>query len=480
MKIFFKSVFVFFLGISLLCCSGESTAKRLIEPPTEEDFKVEVDGKSITVQQARVSKYPANQNYAGYERPLSQTEIAYFASFDYEVGKTIKVTTVRDIETCDIRPKEFGIVPQVSGKTIEFSVTKPCQFVVEVNGHHQALHLFVNPKGEIEVYKKDKNVRYYGPGAHNIGVLNVNSDETVYIDEGAVVYGIIKSENASNIKIVGKGILDASRETKNSSNQPISLHKVNNAYIGGIILRDPQSWGIVPTCCNQLTIDNVKLIGLWRYNADGIDIVNSSNVTVKNSFIRAFDDNITIKGLNWVYEMQRESENIRIDNCVLWNDWGKIFEFGAETMIDEIRDVKITNCYVPHYTMAVMDMQNGDRGRIKDVVFENISIEEPIKENASLEGKPIDTTNWGRAISLGIYKTQWSTDKELRGSIDNVRFNNIRCIGTSSYPRIELKGYGNDNQVSNIYIKDYFIKGEKVNGDNAIEKNGFVTNVVWE
>ena len=83
-------MFVFFLGISLLCCSGESTAKRLIEPPTEEDFKVEVDGKSITVQQARVSKYPANQNYAGYERPLSQTEIAYFASFDYEVGKTIK------------------------------------------------------------------------------------------------------------------------------------------------------------------------------------------------------------------------------------------------------------------------------------------------------------------------------------------------------------------------------------------------------
>ena len=40
-------------------------------------------------------------------------------------------------------------------------------------------------------------------------------------------------------------------------------------------------------------------------------------------------------------------EGIRVDNCVLWNDWGKIFEFGAETVVDTIRDVVISNCYVP-------------------------------------------------------------------------------------------------------------------------------------
>ncbi|MCM1449148.1 MAG: glycosyl hydrolase family 28 protein [Clostridiales bacterium] len=467
----------------MFSCSNDDVKGELtpvVPPVTEYAFKVEVAGEDAKVYEARVSKFPANDYYNGTERPLTQTEIAYFASFDYEDGQTIKVTTDKDISTVDIRPTEFGIVPKVEDRTIEFSVNKPCQIVVEVNGHHQALHIFANPKGVIEAYRNEGVVRYYGPGDHNIGTLTLNSNETVYIDEGAVCYGVIKSENTSNINIVGKGILDASRVAKNAPDQPISLHKVKNAYIGGIILRDPQSWGIVPTCCDNLTIDNVKLVGLWRYNSDGIDIVNCSNITVKNSFIRSFDDCITIKGLQWVYDTQKISEHIRIDNCVLWNDWGKIIEFGAETMIDEIRDVKVSNCYVPHYTMAALDMQNGDLAHISDIEFENISIEEPITDSASLSGSSIDTSNWGRAISLGIYNTQYSTEKEKRGKIDNVRFKNIRCIGSRTYPRIELKGYGPNNQVTNIHIKDYYVNGKKVTGKDAIDMNGYVDNVVLE
>lgn len=111
------------------------------------------------------------------------------------------------------------------------------------------------------------------------------------------------------------------------------------------------------------------MIGFWRYNADGIDIVNSSNVTIKNSFLRTFDDCIAIKGQKAVYDKQKIIENIKVDNCVLWNDWGKCFEFGAETVVDIIRDVTISNCYIPHFTMVAMSMQNGDRGTLKMFVL---------------------------------------------------------------------------------------------------------------
>ena len=243
-------------------------------------------------------------------------------------------------------------------------------------------------------------------------------------------------------------------------------------------MRDAHEWGVVPSCCDQVTFDNIKLIGFWRYNSDGIDIVNSSNIVIKNSFIRAFDDNIAIKGLQWAYEEQQTIKGIRVDNCVLWNDWGKIFEFGAETVADTIQDVMISNCYEPRFTMVAIDIQNGDRGHIENVVFNNISIEEPIRERAMLGDTPMDTKGWGRAISLGIYGTQWSSDV-TRGSIDNIRFSNIRCTG-SSFSSIELKGYDEKHQVSNVYIKDYFVNGTKITGDEAIQKNDFVTNVVWE
>ena len=85
----------------------------------------------------------------------------------------------------------------------------------------------------------------------------------------------------------------------------IYLKGVRNAKIGGIILRDPQEWaGVRPQQCENIDIDNLKLIGFWRYNADGIDIVSSRNVTIRNCFVRAFDDNIVIKGLKSSFDDQ--------------------------------------------------------------------------------------------------------------------------------------------------------------------------------
>ena len=91
----------------------------------------------------------------------------------------------------------------------------------------------------------------------------------------------------------------------------ISLKNVINAFISGIILRDPHEWTVVPRNCDSITIDNIKLIGLWRYNSDGIDLVNSKNITIRNTFVRSFDDNIVIKGLKQAYNEQYNTiENI--------------------------------------------------------------------------------------------------------------------------------------------------------------------------
>ena len=86
------------------------------------------------------------------------------------------------------------------------------------------------------------------------------------------------------------------------------------------------------------TISDFKLIGLWRYNSDGIDICNSQEVTISNSFVRSFDDSIVLKGVNWGKETydQRPVHNVRASNLVVCCDWGQALEIGAETSAPEI------------------------------------------------------------------------------------------------------------------------------------------------
>ena len=456
-----RLAYLVIVSFLMVACSNQSKITLYPAPEKEkksDDFQMSVNSKPVFVYQARVSKYPINQVWPGYQRPESQTEIASFAYFDFDGEVEIEITSNEEINTLDIRPKEYEIKPTVDGNKISFKLSKPSQFVVEINGYHKALHIFANPVETVAIDKLDPKVHYFGPGIHEAGIIKLNSDETVYIDGGAVVYGVITSENTSNIKVSGRGILDASKIARDETPNMIYLKNVTNAQINGIVFRDPHMWTILPANCDSVIVDNVKLIGLWRYNSDGIDIVNSKNVIIRNTFIRAFDDNIAIKGLKGAYDEKHTIiENIKVDNCVLWNDWGRPIELGLETVVDTIRNITFSNCYIPHFTWIAIDIQNGDRGYVKDVRFENISIEDPILDSITIGTTPMDKKELGKTIELIIKGFgMWATDTTVRGNINNISFNNIR-YNSSNTTFINLAGYDSTHLVNNIYIKDYFV-----------------------
>lgn len=55
-----------------------------------------------------------------------------------------------------------------------------------------------------------ESLLYFGRGVHEVGMLYLKNNQTVFIDKGAVVYGCIHAFEAKNIKILGFGILDNS------------------------------------------------------------------------------------------------------------------------------------------------------------------------------------------------------------------------------------------------------------------------------
>jgi hypothetical protein len=294
-------------------------------PPGTEpsvDFTLKVSNEPVFVYTARVSALPLNQVWPGHQRSLDQTEIASFAYFDFSGKINIEVISANRIDNVVIRPKSYGIVPVISGNKIQFKLDRPCQVVVEVNGWHKALHLFANPLEENAPSPDDPGVHYFGPGVHEKGKFYIQSGETVYIAGGAVVYGSVNANNARDIKVCGRGILDASKLGRFDADQMIALRNCDRVNLSGVILRDANVYAVTPTQCQDVTITNLKVIGLWRYNSDGIDICNCQHVLVEDCFVRSFDDSLVIKGVNTPDPGGRDTSirDVVFRNCVVWND----------------------------------------------------------------------------------------------------------------------------------------------------------------
>ena len=99
----------------------------------------------MPVYSCRVSAVPLDQVWPGYQRPMDQTELAAFAYCDAAGPVSVQVTAQREIKSVVVRPLSRKITPSVKGQQISFKLAGPGQVTVEVNGWHNALHLFINP-----------------------------------------------------------------------------------------------------------------------------------------------------------------------------------------------------------------------------------------------------------------------------------------------------------------------------------------------
>ncbi len=449
------------------------------------DYRVRVDGQPVFVYIARVSAMPHNQVWPGYQRPLDQTELAAFAYWDMPARPiTVEVTSLRPVESVVVRPQSYGIQPVVHGNTITFTLDGPRQVVVEVNGMHHALHLFANPLEEDAPEADAEGVRYYGPGVHEAGTIELHDNETLYIAGGAVVYGGITARNATNITIRGRGILDNSRVARSEAPSCVVLYGCSDVEIEGLIFRDPNVWAVTPTACQRVHMANLKLIGLWRYNADGIDIVNCQDVRIEDCFVRSFDDSIVIKGLKSRVGPSDHLpvRDVYVDNCVLWNDWGRALEIGAETCAPEMANLVFENCDVIHADHVALDIQHGDRAHIHNVVFRDIRVEmddgapRPVYQQERGEKFVADTTYCPRLFVAEIHHTMWSKDEQV-GDILDVLLEDVTAFGCE--PESVLEGYDAEHQVRGVTFRNVRINGRLVTdlASGNIQANEFVDDV---
>ena len=348
--------------------------------PNSKDYKVFVNGQEIPVYTCRTSAYPFNRLWPGHQRAIDQTEIASYVNLvsDEEIQIEVEPLTKSVDGKIMIKPYSKGIQPNVEGNKIKFSLKEHGGYVLEIDDYHGFLYIFNNKPVVCE--DPDAVTYFFGKGVHFPGKITLRSNESVYVDKDALVYGCILAEDAENIHIYGNGVFDDSGEERFCEHcyEPyatgnVKFYDCKNIQIEGVGFTNSSIWCVNLFHCFDVEIDAIKVFGQWRYNTDGIDIVNSQRVTLKNSFIHSFDDTITVKGIDrYLYESNRD---MLFEHCVLWCDWGKTCEIGLETAAPEFENIIFRDCDILRAGNTACDIQNGDTAEVHDITFENIRIE---------------------------------------------------------------------------------------------------------
>jgi hypothetical protein len=452
-----------------------------------EDYTLRVNGQAVPVYSCRVSAMPFNQVWPGYQRPLDQTELAGFAYWSMSGPVTVEVISRRAFKWVAVRPTSRAIRPAVEGQLIRFELARPGQFTVELDGPHHALHLFADAP-EIGAPKQgDPNVLYFGPGVHHPGKIHLKTGQTIYIAGGAVVYTAITGREVSGARILGRGIIDTSEFARNQGGGSISLEACSDIRIDGVIIRDSDLLGLSAYGSRRLAVSDVKVIGFWRYNSDGIQFCNCQEVTVRRSFIRSFDDAMVVSGdkggstglppRNYDTLPLR---NIQMSGLVIWCDWGRSLEVGAGTCAPEVADLDFRDIDIIRSTHIAIDIQQSDRAPVHDIRYENIRVEvddvSPVPTLQKNRDDKYDSTADSAAyvpnlLVIIIGKLFYSKDQE-RGTLRNVTFKDIFVTGKPIMPS-SFSGYDAAHDVRGVSIENLRFNGHPItNPDDAHLKIG--------
>ncbi|KAK7100585.1 dextranase-like [Littorina saxatilis] len=389
-------------------------------------------------------------------RTMSWTSFAFTGT-----RVTVEVHTPKDFHSCIVRPKSYGFNCHRTGnKVAQFDVTSNTKMMsVEFDYDYGSsnggpditdkLLVFADPPETQTPNKHDSSVLYYDVGVHDLSgqkALDAHIKE-VYLAPGAWVKGGFKSTGNHAVKIHGRGVMDTSAyrwHDKRFSWALINLDNGDHHTVEGITLSDP-CYFFVRALSDHNTVRNVKMVGAWIYNNDGVS--TGSDGVVEDCFIHANDDAIKLY-----------KDGITVQRCVVWQAQnGAVFQTGwwdARHMKHvKVSDVDVIhtdwctfkgsgNCHTSGNN-AVLD-QGGNTQDIamSDIEFKNIRVE-------------------GSCPRL-IY---WRMHDGAHGTASDIRFINwqVESQPTQDSMHNEIAGTGNSGHVTNWQFVNFHIGGQCVN-----------------
>lgn len=359
---------------------------------SEKKFKVLVNGVQVRVFHAGLN--------------------VYFASFDLTGSVDIQVEA-KQAGYWDnrpvVRPASYQVKPVLNDNTVRFFISKVGQYSVERPGVNdfkdEVLFIFANPPETIKVNPNNKDVIYLKPGIHQQNI-DLKSGQTLYLEAGAVLFGAVNIWNASDVRILGRGVIlyygpqseDEDLGWVNKKNwHPLTTNNVKGLLVSGVtFIGRSRTWTIQTHTTFDAVFDNIKILAVnpQNINGDGIDWYGGGRARVTNSLIKSMDDCFAFftpeSSKDMWGRMNRTAgkvSDIYIDNCVLWASIANVLRIGFNGQ-DLVTDkITLRNCDIIHFNnsnwqapaslVCVVSPSKKGEARHSNYLIENIRFEEP-------------------------------------------------------------------------------------------------------
>jgi hypothetical protein len=375
-------------------------------------------------------------------------------TFDFEGTIEVQVKCNRKaVKNVRIRPLSYGIKPERRGNTVTFSLSKPCNLSLEVNGDiFHNLQLFSNPLETFKPEKNDTNVVFLGPGIHYFpkGTLQLSSDKTLYLEGGAILKARVLCHNVSNVSICGRGII-YQPETG------VEVSYSSNVKIEDVIFINSQHYTVSGGQSNHIDIKNIRSFSSKGWS-DGIDMMSCSDVTIEGVFMRNSDDCIAIYCHRWNYF--GNCFNILVKNSTLWADVAHPIFIGTHG--NPLNPETFDNL-----TFSNIDILNHDEPQLnyQGCMAINVS-DENLARNIRFEDIRVDDFEEGQLINLRVTFNKKYATAAGRG-IENVYFRNITYNGKNSNFSV-FEGYNESRNIKNVVFENLIINGKVIS--NQMDK----------
>ncbi len=352
-----------------------------------------------------------------------------------------------------------------------------------------------------EASRRDKGARVVIPqGTFLTGHLELKSGVELHLSADATLlgstdihhyhktarnwYALISAHRAENIAISGKGTIDGQgrelalkirdmhltgerptpkfnyrRMRANEAERPqlIECFQCSNIRIYDLAMKDAAMWVQTYEQCSQLAIDNIRVDSDAYWNNDGIDIVDSQDVRITNSFVNAADDAICLKsetpglannrvlirnctvrssasGVKFGTSSKGGFKNISIEDITVYDTYRSAI---ALECVDggDLENVAVSNVVASNTGNAIFVRlghrnKDGQVGTLKNVVIKNVKAEIPF-------GRPdIDYELRGPALNQFFNPIPASITGIPGHRVHNIALENIEI----SYPGRASKG----------------------------------------
>lgn len=448
------------------------------------------------------------------------TPIYDFTHFSFSGRQTVTITVNEEITNYTITPLSLGLKATVDGNKLSFDIEGSRYLIVKINNLKELAIAGDNLETEVpdsegggiynilsKPYKADKKgkkmstvaiqtaiddacrngggIVYVPAGLYYCGNLVLRSNVHIYMEGGAVIRGtgnpkdyithyrkeslqmdgtwfIYTDENTSNIKIYGRGTIDGNgsymRNQHKYLNNLLMPMQCSGFTVDGITFIDSGLWGVIPTRCDHVLLQNTK-----HYNEndkdhedDSIDIQECQHVLVRHTIAIAEDDTYSTK--TWThttdiadkwYGDPEPLDDVTFDDCLGWSRCATFkLGFGVEQDQTNLRFVNSTS-YKSMRAIAVN--HKWGKGIARNVLFDNIDIE-------GFWPRDKNNSRW-----LEIYLQAPET-------VEDIVIRNVRVRDKGNTPSI-IKGYDAKHPLKNIILENIYMYDRNVPAYSLEEMN---------